>query len=87
MKSYELDGVLYIEPESAQEVTEEMLRIAEETFDGYFESDERIDWEEFIDRMVAYGYLADDARLEFSVYDSPAIRKIQKHVRRYRAEG
>lgn len=80
----EHDGVTYVSPETAEDVTEEILQIAEETYDGWFDDDQPIDWEEFIDRMCKEGYLSDETRLEFEEYDNPAVRKIQRHVRAYR---
>lgn len=80
------DGVTYVSPETADDVTDEMLTIAESISDGYFPEEERIDWEEFIDRMCGEGYLDDGTRLEFEVYDNPAIDKIKRHVRNYRKD-
>lgn len=79
-----VDGQVFVSLETAGEVTEEILAIAEETYDGWFDDDQSIDWEEFIDRMCAEGYLADGSRLEFEEYDNAAIRKIQRHIRAYR---
>lgn len=87
MKRYEHDGVTYVEPQTAGEVTDEMLALAEETHDSWFDDGGPIDWDEFIDRMVGYGYLSDGTRLEFDTYDNPAIRKIKRHVREYRNMG
>lgn len=84
MKRYEVEGQVYVEPETAAEVTEEILTLAEGTYDGWFDDEEKIDWEEFVDRLVKEGYLADGSHLEFDTYDSPAIRKIQRHIREYR---
>lgn len=87
MKRWDLDGVTYVQPETAGEVSEEMLTLAEETFTDWFDTGEPVDWAEFIDRMLSYGYLSDGTRLEFDTYDSPAIRKIKRHVREYRNLG
>lgn len=84
MKRYEHNGMTYVEPETAADVTEEMLGLAEDTHDSWFDDGEPIDWEEFIDRLCKSGYLADGTRLEFETYESPAINKIKKHVRAYR---
>lgn len=84
MKEYEDAGIRYVEPETANDVTPEMLTLAESIYDGYFDDEERIDWEEFVDRLVKEGYLADGRQLEFETYDSPAISKIRRHIREYR---
>lgn len=83
MKRYEHAGQVYVEPETAVEVTDEMLSLAEDTC-TWFDDDAPIDWEEFIDRLSEEGYLADGSRLDFETYDSPAINKIKRHVREYR---
>jgi hypothetical protein len=87
MNIYEFEGVTYVEPVEVSDVTEEILRLAEETHDSYFDDEAKIDWEEFLDRLVSDGYLADGTRLEFDTYDNPAVRKIQKHVREWRRQG
>jgi len=84
MKRTTFDGVIYVAPDEASDVTDEMLNLAEETHDGYFDADKPLDWEDFIDRLCKEGYLSDGTRIEFEVYDNPAIRKIKKHVRAYR---
>lgn len=84
MNKYEHEGVVYVEPETAQDVTDEILEIAEDVHDSYFDDESPIDWEDFIDRMVKQGYLKDGTKLEFETYDNPAISKIKKHIREYR---
>lgn len=86
MKSYELNGVTYIQPETADEVTEEMIDLARQTHDSWFDDGERIDWNDFLDRLCSEGYLADGSRLDFDTYDSAAVRKIQKTVREWRRQ-
>lgn len=84
MNTYVDNGVTYVEPHDAADVTDEMLGLAEEVYDGWFDSDEAIDWEEFIDRLCNMGYLADGTKLEFDTYDCPAVNKIKRHIRNYR---
>jgi hypothetical protein len=63
----------------AEDVTPECLTAAEEVFEGFFDNDgEPIDWYSFLDRLEAYGYCS----LEV---DNPAVRKIQRHVRKFRS--
>jgi hypothetical protein len=80
----EYKGVTYVSPETAADVTDEILSLAEDTAESWFSNEERIDWEEFIDRLCNEGYLKDGTRLEFEEYDNAAINKIKKHVREYR---
>jgi hypothetical protein len=83
MKSYELNSRTFVDPQSASDVTTEILKLAEETFDGWFDDDEAIDWETFIDRL-SNSTLEDGSQLEFSEYYNPAIAKIQRHIRAYK---
>ena len=52
-----IDGVTYVAPDEASDVTDEMLNLAQEIHDGYFDEDEPMDWEEFIDRPTQYAPL------------------------------
>lgn len=65
---------------TAEDVTPEALSAAEEVFDGWFDNDEPIDWYAFADRLEAYGY-------SLPTMDCPAIKKIQRYVRRLRNDG
>lgn len=58
---------------------EELLEAAEQVFNGWYADAERIDWEDFLDRLEAQT----DVDLGTSL-DSPLIRRIKKHVRDYR---
>lgn len=67
--------------ESADDVTEAVLADAGQVWDGWFADEPRIDWEAFVDRLANdYGNAADEP-YDFESYDSPAVRKIQRHVR------
>lgn len=73
--------------ESAEDVTQEILDIAQDVEEGWFGDEPKIDWESFLDRMdgttLASGFeldLGNDA-------DSPAIRKIKAHIRELRSMG
>jgi hypothetical protein len=70
--------------ESAEDVTPAVLAVAEDVYDSWFADYARIDWEAFIDRLDKYG-LASEPPFEFESYWSPAVRKIQRHVRELRA--
>jgi hypothetical protein len=73
----------YYSPVSADEVTDEILTMVTETVDGWYQ-DGRIDWQDVWDRVD--GSTLDDGRtVDFGdSLDSPAIRKIKKHVRDHR---
>jgi hypothetical protein len=65
---------------TADDVNEACLRAAEEVFEGFFDHDgEPIDWWSFWDRLEAYGWTVMET-------DTPATKKIQKHIRRFRQE-
>ena len=83
MKTEELDGTTYHYPETAADVTDAMLKLAEDVFDDWFADEERIDWEEFLDRMATYSR-HEDVAWEFDEYNNPAIDKIKRHIREYR---
>ena len=77
----------YTRVTEAAQVTEEILDIAQDTEEGWFGDSARIDWEDFIDRMDGTD-LKDGTRLDLGdQIDSPAIRKIKRHVRTLREMG
>lgn len=71
---------------TAEDVTEEVLRMAEETFESWFDTDDPIDWD-----GDGYGFWArmeSDHEIDFGPkIGTPAMMKIQKHVRAYRRQG
>lgn len=82
MATYELDGKTYRLIVEADDVTEEVLDAAEYAEEWFV--DERIDWEEFIDRMDNVE-LPDGTLIDMGdSMDSPAIRKIKRHIREMR---
>lgn len=83
MRQEEVNGKTYLIPTEAEDVSEEMLTLAEETYDAWFSDDERIDWEEFLDRLCKWSINADPA-WELDEYDNPAVNKIKRHIREYR---
>lgn len=68
---------------TAADVTAEVLADAEQVYDGWFSGDDRIDWEDFIDRLAQYGAVSKPP-YDFDAYDDPSIRKIQRHIRTLR---
>lgn len=60
------------------DVTPACLSAAEDIYEGFYDNDgEPIDWVSFLDRLEAWGYCANEL-------DSPAVRKIQRHIRKLR---
>lgn len=68
------------EPESMAE--DRILAEAEEVFNGWYANSERIDWQDFIDRLEEH------TDFDFgSDMGSPLINKVKSHIRRYRKLG
>lgn len=72
---------------TAADVTDGILRAAEEIYDGWFSRSERIDWESFIDRLCAWGVTDPEDPFDMDEYYNPAFNKIQRHIREYRKDG
>ena len=72
---------------SAEDVTPDILKDAEEVLDGWYADAGRIDWEEFIDRLADHYGSHCEFPYDIESYDSPAVRKIQAHIRKVRADG
>lgn len=70
-------------PVEARDVTRDLLALAEDVADSWFPDDSQpIDWDVFIDRLSeSMRYAGWD---EFDTYWSPAVGKVQRHVRAYR---
>jgi hypothetical protein len=64
----------------AEQVTPDVLRFAEDIYEGWFSNDDQIEWEPFWDRLEKYGYAV--ANL-----DCGATRKIQRHIRKFKSEA
>jgi len=67
---------------NAEDVTEAHLRLAEHVADWF---PDKIDWEEFVDNFADPEGWGDAGKFDIDSYDSPAIRKIKKHIREYRS--
>jgi hypothetical protein len=69
---------------TAEQVTDEILTAAENIYDGWWANEDRIDWQDFIDRLDG-SPLDDGTSLDLGDdMTSPAIRKIKAHVNAYR---
>lgn len=68
---------------TAADVTDRILELAEETYDGFFDYEGPIDWEDFLDRLCSYGQHEADP-FDIAQMDNPAVRKIKTHIRKYR---
>jgi|688.fasta_scaffold151575_6 hypothetical protein len=64
----------------AEQVTPDVLRFAEDIYEGWFSNDDQIDWEPFWDRLEKYGFAV-------ASLDCGATRKIQRHIRKFRSEA
>lgn len=70
----------------AADVTDEVLDIAETYAEGFY-PEGRIDWEDLFDRIDGLS-LNDNSRVDLgNEYGSPAMRKIQREVRKRMQEG
>jgi hypothetical protein len=70
----------------ADDVTEEVLEVVQGIVEGWYDEG-RIDWEDVWDRMEKT-YLDDGRGIDMGEdLDSPAIRKIKRHIRKWRALG
>lgn len=79
----------YVILTTREDVSEEVLQVAEDIFDGWFSDAARIDWEDFLDRMDGT-HLDGHENRELDLggdLDSPAIRAIKRHINRIRREG
>lgn len=75
----------YTKVTEISEVTAEILALAEETEEWF--GDEAIVWEDFWDRMDE-SILRDGTRLDLGgTNNTPAMRKIKKHIRDLRKVG
>ena len=64
-----------------EDVTPECLLAAEEVFSGFFDNNgEPIDWYSFLDRLERWGFCSNEL-------DNPAVRKIQRHIRKIRQDS
>lgn len=63
---------------TAEDVTATCLARAEEIYEGWFDTDEPVDWESFWDRLDHIGW-------SVATLDCAAAKKIQRHIRRYKA--
>lgn len=70
----------------AEEVTEELLEMVEGVTDGWY-LDKPVDWEDVWERMDGTP-LNDHTLLDLGgETDTPAMRKMQRHVRKIRSQG
>ncbi|WP_274916813.1 hypothetical protein [Streptomyces sp. WZ-12] len=71
---------------TAEDVTEEILEIVQGIVEGWY-NEGPVDWENVWDRMEKYS-LEDGRGIDMGGdLSSPAIRKIQREIRKWRAQG
>jgi hypothetical protein len=74
------------EPRSEEDVTEELLEIVQGIVEGWYDEG-RIDWEDVWDRMDK-AVLADGRGIDMGGdLGTPAIKKIKREIRKWRALG
>ena len=73
---------------TAEDVTEEVLEMAWSVIEGWFGSgDKKIDWESVWDRLDGY-VMKDGSEIDMGgEMDTPAMRKIQREIRKMIREG
>ena len=77
----------YTAVREAADVTDEILAIAESIEEGWYGGGARIDWDDLVNRLDGSA-LKDGTRVDMGGRtDTPAIRKIQRHIRAQRAAG
>lgn len=78
----------YTEVLTADDVTPEVMALAWGIIEGWYASgDEKIDWEDVWDRMDG-AHLEDDSLVDLGGQtDTPAMRRIQREMRRIIREG
>ena len=68
---------------TADDVTQSVLNVVMEAYEGWVQDDERIDWETLLDRAVGYSEYTDDP-FDIDQVDNAAVRKIKKFIYDYR---
>lgn len=63
---------------TGSDVGDDVLADAEHVYDGWYADAARIDWDDFVDRLTAH------ASYDIEDMTTPAVAKIQRHVRRLR---
>lgn len=73
-------------PTTAEDVTEELVNMTMDIVDGFY-GEQRIDWEDVLDRLERQ-QLADGRGIDFGdQMVSPAIGRLQREVRKLRRLG
>ncbi len=71
---------------TAAGVTDRVLKVAVDVEEGWFGNADRIDWEEFIDRLAGY-LMSEPVPMDIDDYDNAAVWKIKRHVQALRRAG
>lgn len=79
----------WVEIIEAAHVTQEVLDAAEEIYDGWFADASSIDWDDLLDRLEGTHLDEHEGRkIDLGPQnDSPAIRRIKRHIRAIRRQG
>ena len=82
---YSCEGILMVV--EAKDVTDEIIEYTVDLVDAEY-GDSPIDWQHIFDDRLDGLYLKDGRQAYLgSQYDSPAMRKIQREVRKIRSQG
>lgn len=74
----------YTSVTTAEQVTEEIKKAAEDIYDGWYANEPRIDWDDFLDRLDGVP-LEDGTQLDLgNSVVSPAVKKIKTHINAYK---
>lgn len=65
---------------SVEDVNAQVINAVEEVFDGFFSTDDRIDWHGFFDRLEQFGFSVESI-------DSPAANKVKRVVRQLKSDN
>ena len=78
-----------VEVVAIEDVNGEILDAAQEVEESWFADEPRIDWDNFWDRLDGYEIASHEGReLDLgSETDTPAMRRIQRHIRDLRSQG
>lgn len=72
--------------EDASDATNEILKRAEDIWEGWFADEPHIEWDAFWDRLASYGEIA-TPKWDIEDLDTPFTRAVQKHIRQIAREN
>lgn len=85
-KNFYGEDEIWIVPETAADVTDEILEYALDTTENWF-PDMPIEWESVWDRMEGYEFPNGKKLSWGDEFDTAAMKKVQRYVRKIRSQG